>query len=182
MRLFIALEFSRKTRQALAADARAVEQICVKASLTREENFHLTLVFLGETSSERLEDVKSAMDQCRAAPVELTVTGPGRFRQREGDTVWRGAESRSQLRELYRQLCAALEERGFPTEDRPYTPHITLARRARLKDGHTYEELAALPPLSEKIETVTLMRSHTMNGRLTYTPVYRIRLKEEPTG
>ena len=184
MRLFIALEFSRRTRQALYESAAAFSRFCAKASLTKEENFHLTLVFLGEVPPERLPDVKSAMDQCRAAPVDLTITGPGRFRQRDGDTVWRGAEPAGELQALYTQLCSALEVRGFAAEDREYRPHVTLARRVRLQSGHSFEEFAALtPPLRQRIDAVTLMHSHSINGKLTYTPVYRVRLdKATPAG
>lgn len=180
MRLFIALEFSRKTRQSLSASAEVLRQICDKASLTREENFHLTLVFLGEIPPDRVKDIRAAMDECVAPPVRVSITGPGRFRQREGDTVWRGAEPADNLRELYSRLCKALAERGFVTEDRTYTPHVTLARRARLKSGCTIEALAArMPPLSEEIRAVTLMHSHTAGGKLTYTPVYRTTLREK---
>ena len=180
MRLFIALEFSRRTRRALAESAEALRHSCAKASLTREENFHLTLVFLGETPPERVKDLQVAMDECKAAPIRIVLTGPGRFRQREGDTLWRGAEPVGELRALYTNLCQALAERGFVTEDREYTPHVTLARRVRLKDGRSYEELKTLmPPLEEEIRAVTLMHSHTVEGRLTYTPIYRTALKSE---
>ena len=77
MRLFIALEFSRKTRQSLSASAEVLRQICDKASLTREENFHLTLVFLGEIPPDRVKDIRAAMDECVAPPVRVSITGPG---------------------------------------------------------------------------------------------------------
>ncbi len=174
MRLFIALEFSSRIRRALSADAEVLRQVCGRASLTREENFHLTLVFLGEVHPDRVADIRWAMDRCRAAPIELTITGAGRFRQRDGDTVWRGAGPAEELRSLYKQLSAELSAKGFAPEDRIYTPHVTLARRVRLKKGCTFEALAErMPPLEEEIRALTLMHSHTVDGKLTYTPVYR---------
>jgi 2'-5' RNA ligase len=90
--------------------------------------WHLTLAFLGEVDElarDRLAE-RLARAARRHAPVELALAGGGRF----GDRVlWAGVDGdRAGLRLLAGSVRAAARRAGLPVDDRPYRPHLTLAR------------------------------------------------------
>ena len=68
MRLFIALLLDGAARDQLRAMQRALGQRDPGARLTRPENLHLTLAFLGEVPPGREAAVRRAMDQTPLRP------------------------------------------------------------------------------------------------------------------
>ena len=112
MRLFIALELPGDVRERLARSAAGLEKRWVSGRLIPAENYHLTLVFLGEVPEGRLEDIAAAMEACPSPPLTLTVGAFGRFRQRGGDVVWRRVSGGNALFSLQRRLTRELERRG----------------------------------------------------------------------
>ncbi len=93
------------------------------------QQMHLTLFFLGET--DRLHDIKNALSRVVAPPFELTLTGVGRFPKRQKQpprVLWAGIAAEPALGPLHAQVTTALTGIGFEPEDRPFSPHITLAR------------------------------------------------------
>lgn len=176
-RLFIAVPFPWRVQAALEENTALLRRSCVKGSFTRRENLHLTLAFLGETAPERLEELRAVLDGCAGAPLALSFGPLGRFKRPEGDILWRQVNAEEGLFRLQAALSAALTARGFPLEDRPFRPHLTLARRARLAPGESLEALSRqLPPLSFRAEQICLLRSELGGGAPVYMPLYRTKL------
>ncbi len=163
MRLFIAICLPAEARRRLARAARAlIERGGGRA--TREENFHLTLVFLGET--ENLDGAQRALHAVQSAPFSLTVSGLGRF----GDVYWAGVEPSPALTALQARLACALGAEGFALERRPFTPHLTLCRGFRPTAAFDPEKTArAMGALEFSVDRICLMQSHRVQGVLTYT-------------
>lgn len=95
---------------------------------TPPAQWHLTLAFLGEVDGpthDRLVE-RLARAARRHPPVELALAGAGRF----GDRVlWMRVDGdRAALRLLAGSVRAAARRVGLPVDDRPYRPHLTLAR------------------------------------------------------
>lgn len=179
MRLFIAIEFPENIKTALEQSAALVRGACGRGSFTRRENFHLTLAFLGDTAPARIGDLTRLMDDCPSPPVPLTVGHMGRFKRREGDILWRQIKADERLFQLQDMLASRLRANGFPLEDRQFKPHLTLARRAVLKDGVTLRDLSAqMPDLTYTAHAMTLMHSHQLNGRTVYTPLHHTMLAD----
>lgn len=172
MRLFIALEIPPEIRRAIAKETDGLHSLCPRARFVPEENYHLTLAFLGETDPSRLPAVIEAMERCPSPSIPLTVGGTGRF----GDTLWRELRGGGDLYSLQRRLSRELRERGFTPEKRPYVPHLTLARRCRIP-----EDAAPAPALERSFAAVSmvLFRSDLGRNGVIYTPLYRISLKHE---
>ena len=172
MRLFIALELPGPVRRAMAGDTEPLRPLCPRARFVPEENYHLTLVFLGETDPGRLPAVIEAMDHCPSPAIPLTAGGLGRF----GDTLWRELRGGGDLYSLQRRLSRELRERDFALEKRAYVPHLTLARRFRLPDD------PAPPPMPERsfmAGTMALLRSDPGQHGMIYTPMYRMHLDQK---
>jgi len=102
------------------------------ASWSREGKFHLTLKFLGNVPQDRIELVSRAAAQATENSTHLLVkvAGTGVFPKHGPPRVlWIGMEdSRGKLGELQMELERACEPLGFPREERPFHPHLTIAR------------------------------------------------------
>ena len=173
MRLFIAIEFSEDIKAELEKSTALVRNACERGTITRQENFHLTLVFLGETDPSRVQEIIHLMDCCPSPPIPITIGHMGRFKRREGDILWRETRAEGSLFQLQNTLTTGLRSTGFSLEDRQFKPHLTLARRAVLKHGITLRDLSAqMPDLTYTAVNMTLMESKQINGRTTYMPLY----------
>ena len=99
-------------------------------SLAGRQAMHLTLYSLGELSSRYDEAIRQALAQVKANAFTITISGVGRFQLGgEPQLLWAGIESSPPLFALHQSIGTALAAAiGFQREERPYVPHITLAR------------------------------------------------------
>jgi RNA 2',3'-cyclic 3'-phosphodiesterase len=128
MRLFVALTPPAEVVAELQA---AIEPLRVEHNAmrwARPEQWHLTLAFLGEVDETARADLAERLARAasRASPLSLAVGGAGRF----GDRVlWTRVTGDTEgLRRLAGSVRRAAQRAGLPVEDRPYRPHLTLAR------------------------------------------------------
>ena len=112
------------------------------------DNLHLTLRFLGNVEPERLERLAASLRGVSFAPFGLGLDGVGSFgRSSAVRVVWLGVgEGQSQLASLAAEVEKRCADLGFEPEERPYNPHLTLAR-ARDRGGAKLPDLPAPPAL-----------------------------------
>jgi 2'-5' RNA ligase len=117
--------------QALGGDLKPVEV----------ENIHLTLKFLGNVSTPRLADVKSSLKQLTFPSFSAEIKGAGAFPNlNHMNVIWVGVdEGWSQVEQIYEQVEKLLSSLGFSRENRPFSPHITIAR---VRSGRKRDEIA----------------------------------------
>jgi 2'-5' RNA ligase len=171
IRLFIAINFNEEVIDKIFRIQSKLKRYAVKGNFTRKENFHLTLVFIGET--DNLAAVKGVMDRISADPFTITIAGLGKFKRRGGDIYWLGIDRTKELTDLYSQISSELYSLGFDIEKREYKPHLTLGREVILQrnfDEKTFSE--KLSPISMEVSRISLMKSERINGKLTYTEIY----------
>lgn len=177
MRLFFAIGFSGAVKDALCAAMERMRVCCAQGRFTPRANLHLTLVFLGEVPSERLPDAREAMEEVSAGSFALQIGGMGCFRQRGGYLYWAGVERSAPLLFLYNTLCEKLQTHGFRFDERPYRPHLTLARQVVLKDDCDRSALT-VPVVQTRAESFSLMLSERRDGRTVYTEICGRQLQE----
>jgi 2'-5' RNA ligase len=170
MRVFFAVRLSEEIQDRLCSVLHRLRPCCAKGRFTPRENLHVTLVFLGETAPERLPETRAAMEAVSAEPFSLHIGGMGCFRRSGGDLYWAGVERSAPLCRLYDSLCGELQKRGFPTDDRPYRPHLTLVRQAVLSEGCDRGAFV-VPAMRMKVEKFSLMKSEQAGGRRLYTEI-----------
>ncbi|MDP2840106.1 MAG: RNA 2',3'-cyclic phosphodiesterase, partial [Syntrophales bacterium] len=119
----------------------------------RPEGIHLTLKFFGDVPENAVADISAVAGPAAAAvgPFELAIGGAGVFpdpiRPR---VVWLGMNGEvARLVAFQQRLERALGETGFPPEERPFRPHLTLGRVKSPKG------LTGIAEALEKGETVT---------------------------
>ena len=129
MRLFVALDIDDSIRQRLARFLDGVHGFAPDARWVRPESLHVTLKFIGEKPGEMLEPIKSGLAKIQGETVDLAFRGYGFFPAPKSARVfWIGMEAGAQLATLAANVDRALSVLGIPQEDRPYSPHLTLAR------------------------------------------------------
>ena len=130
MRLFIALEIPPEIRDVLAVFLEEWRGIAPRVKWVRAENLHVTLKFLGETEGSKLDEIESELSTIRSShPVTLEFSGLGFFpNERRPRVFWAGMQSSPNLRPIAVGIDRGLHKLGFPLDDRPFTPHLTLAR------------------------------------------------------
>ncbi|MDQ3824707.1 MAG: RNA 2',3'-cyclic phosphodiesterase [Actinomycetota bacterium] len=132
MRLFVALTPPEDVVDALRTTTVALRELAPELAAqlrwTRPEQWHLTLVFLGEVSDQVVSELTRRLNRAAARhpPLSLSLGGGGRFGHR---VLWTGVHGdRDGLRRLAGSAAAAALRCRLPVEDRPYRPHLTLAR------------------------------------------------------
>ena len=170
LRLFVALGVDRSARREIVRLQGTLWEEGSKG-LTRPENLHLTLAFLGEMSSGRLDDIRWAMDKVRMEPPELIFDRLGVFRQSGGEIWWLGIKRNQTLEELQYRLTDNLAYKGFRLEERTFIPHLTLSRRSQPKHYPKKEHLDK--PIRSHVPSICLMQSHQVDGKRVYTELYR---------
>ncbi len=111
-----------------------------------EGQLHFTLKFLGETEEERVVAARAATVRAAAsASFRLVLQGLGAFPPRgPARVLWAGCgEGAVELSALARAVEEAFVAEGFPREERPFSPHLTVAR---VKDPDAGRRLARLLP------------------------------------
>ena len=134
MRLFVALNLPDRVREALWAAAAPLRELGLAVKWVRPEGIHLTLKFLGEVSEGREPDLRAALGRAAAGgrALSLVVSGFGAFPGLDRPRViWAGLEADPEILALQHRVEEQFVPLGFPREDRPFRPHLTLGRAAR---------------------------------------------------
>ena len=162
-RLFIALTLDHEDELKAARDR--LKSLTLGGTFTSDENLHITLAFLGETDETLIPVLSQTINDLRLTePLSLHFTRYGSF----GKELWfldPGPVPR--LASLSSYLKRAVARLGAPVDHKPFRAHLTLARRAPLKDGATLPHV----DLACQGTGVTLFWSHREDGRLIYTPL-----------
>jgi RNA 2',3'-cyclic 3'-phosphodiesterase len=189
-RLFVAVPLAEAARAAVEELVVGVRDRLAAAGVqadsragvrwVRTDGLHLTLRFLGPTPLDQVDAVAAAAAQTATeaaqAPFEVVIGGAGAFpspgRPR---TLWLGIERGA---DELAALAAALDERlvplGWPPEDRPFRPHLTLARADGRRAGPATAQalIEAAAPLRVPFEAdrLVLFESVTGGGPARYLP------------
>jgi RNA 2',3'-cyclic 3'-phosphodiesterase len=130
VRLFVAIEIPQEIRNTLAAFIKELRSIAPQAKWIRAENLHVTLKFLGNSNEQKLAALENALSAIRSSnPVSLQFRGLGFFpNPKRPRVLWAGMTSSPNLSTIAYDIDHAAHNLGFPLEDRPFAPHLTLAR------------------------------------------------------
>ena len=96
-----------------------------------EQDYHITLAFLGSVDQERLNLSQRLIEEAISeAPVfSLSLNRLGVFGKMSLPRIfWAGVEKENRLYTIQSQVFKACSKAGFSLEARPFSPHITLAR------------------------------------------------------
>jgi 2'-5' RNA ligase len=157
MRLFVAIELSEQERASLMAAQRKLASFS-GVRMTRPENLHLTLRFVGKWPEERLDELKDALGGVAlpTAPLSARLAGlrflPGPHYPR---VLAASVEAPQRLRDLQTEIEQTVRNLGIQPERKPFAPHVTLGRVREPKQAGALVESVARIELAP-----TLIEAH----------------------
>ncbi|MGA3056861.1 MAG: RNA 2',3'-cyclic phosphodiesterase [Candidatus Limnocylindrales bacterium] len=176
-RLFVAVPVADDVRASVGelmvrvAGAPIEERLFGQPRWVRVEGLHLTLRFLGATPDERRAGVAAAVGAAArgVAPFAITLNGGGAFPNPYRPRVlWIGIHAGSgELARLARRLNDELRLHGWPSDDRPFEGHLTLARTDGVAgaDGHARRLMEASRDLQLTWQADRLVLYRSIGGR-----------------
>jgi len=183
-RCFIAVPLSAAFREAIAGLQLQVRDACDAAvgradmlRWVRPDDMHITVRFLGDTPTRKMAPLGELLEQSTADArrVDLAASGVDAFPSaaRPRVLVLKMSDATDVLATLVAQVERGVRRLGFPREEKPFTPHVTLARARRdsrvpsLESALSSQEVAGLGPLP--VEALVLYRSELAPGGPHYT-------------
>lgn len=152
------------------------------------ENVHITLKFLGDVASDRIERigdvVKWAVDGFH--PFTIEIRGLGVFPDpRRPRIIWIGLQLPQEGINLQRSIERALHSEGFEMERKPFRPHLTIGRIKHFANRNQIEQLAWLLSRHQHIsfgemtaKEVVLFKSELLPGGAQYHRLQSFPLSE----
>ncbi len=191
-RLFVAVPLSD---EAVATVSALVEEVRAGTHSTgrrrgrdvrwvRLDGLHLTLRFIGPTVEARIPAVVEAVRAAAAGepPFMIRIDGAGAFpNPNRPRALWLGVgEGGEELTRLAGALDARLVDAGWPASDRPFQPHLTLARSDGVPAGaemaRRLADVARGLDLVSAVDRLVLFESITGGGPARYAPLETVRL------
>jgi 2'-5' RNA ligase len=184
VRAFVAVPVEDPVTRRRLAGARSLLPPVHGARWVPERQLHFTLKFLGEIPEGAVAAARDATARAAGrAPFRLTLEGLGAFPPRgPARVLWAGCGAGSQeLAGLAAAVERAFSEAGFPPEERPFSPHLTLARVRDPDAGRRVSRaLASVPPEpfgSVAVASLVLFRSELHAGGAEHAELLRVALE-----
>jgi 2'-5' RNA ligase len=183
-RVFIAIELPSVVRKSSSDHINRLHNALpdVHASWSRQENLHLTLKFLGNTPVPKIEALSQAAQRAtgRFQPFDLIVGRCGSFPPRgQPRVLWIGIDDPTgELAKLNRALEDECAKAGFAREQRPFHPHLTIARLRKSQGSRRLAELHGEMGFTHQpviASEVVLFRSELLSGGSRHTAISRHR-------
>lgn len=160
-RLFLALWPQAGLQEQLAKATRKLVRASGGRGVT-PHNLHITLIFLGTIDSALRLCVESVAARVRVPAFTLSLRRVGYWPRPR--ILWLAPEETPQpLTNLVTQLREGMTRCGIQADQRPFTPHLTLARKAQRAARTSLEA-----PLEWSVDRFCLVRSHTYPDGVEY--------------
>ncbi|MEZ5925390.1 MAG: RNA 2',3'-cyclic phosphodiesterase [Hyphomicrobiaceae bacterium] len=162
-RLFTAIEVPETVRRRLSL----IRGNLPEARWIDQDNYHLTLTFVGEVDGHQMRAFSDALYEISAEPFELTIDGLGCFGGDRPRTIYAAIRPEARLDALKRDHDQAARRAGLAPDSRKFVPHVTLARLSGASSRMVADFLAdqgsiALPPFP--VSRFALMSSKPGGG------------------
>lgn len=170
IRVFFAIFPNEFVQKQLAHQAEILEPTCGGRQV-RTQNFHLTLLFLGDVGTNRIAILQQTMKNISAKKFELSLDKIC-YWKRNQITYIQANQFPNELFFLVDSLKTALSEAGFLFDKYIYKPHVTLIRKA------THSAEIDLPiPIKWEVNEWLLIQSKQTESGVDYIPLSQWNLK-----
>jgi 2'-5' RNA ligase len=188
IRSFVAVELPEEAKKGLARLRKELERDEHRfVKWVDPKGIHLTLKFLGNIRAGQVTQVTEAIREASRgiSPFHLEILGLGAFPSvRQPRVLWVGVRGETdKLSRLQQNIDSALAALGFAREERPFMPHLTLARVREGTSGperRAFSERVGATTFDDnypvEVETVKLMRSELTRAGAIYTSLSVVRL------
>lgn len=115
-----------------------------KIKWVKDDKFHITLKFLGDTPNKQVSDVAELLEKSLedTQSFNFLVTGFGYFgNSRFPRVLWLGTKHTKNLQNIQKKVSLALKDFGLPENNPDFKPHLTIGR---VKEFNSMDELFEL--------------------------------------
>jgi RNA 2',3'-cyclic 3'-phosphodiesterase len=186
-RVFCAVELAKTSRDLVLRHIAYLKEAVpdAGASWALDTNLHLTLKFFGEIPQTSVAEISAAASRAVAGlgPFSIRLEQTGAFpKQGQPRVLWIGISDPSgKLSELHTQLENEAANACFDADDRPFHPHLTIARLRQPRHSRT---LAAahrqleFGPEEVAVSELLVIKSELSSQGSKYTTISRHPLAE----
>lgn len=175
MRVFIAIDMkSNAIRDNIIKKQREIIETGINAKIVKPDQFHFTLLFLGEISDSMLEAIKRRVKEIKFEPINVRYKRVGAFpNPMNARIIWIGVNEQSskELAKVARSVEEKLVKLGFKS-DKEFTPHITILRvKNRVNCSHILsdEEFG-----EEVLNEIKIKESKLTSSRPIYSDLFTL--------
>lgn len=179
-RIFVGLGLAPEVRAAVDSYVRSLP---LARPTVPPQNLHITLRFLGSIDEVAFDRLLAGLDTAHwPPPFRIRLRGVGAFPSARRATVaWLGVDDPSGgLSELWWTVDEVCESAGLGHEDRPFRPHLTIARLRPPMDMHRIIDELPVVDLGTTLDAVTVFRSQFGHGGPVYESLERFPLASSP--
>lgn len=168
MRLFIAINFDQDTKSKITSLAQRLKRMNISGNYTKEQNYHLTMLFLGESDNRQLQIAKRAIQDIKINPFDITIQNLSNFSKNILHLKVRPCPS---LNQIHQYLFERLKDE-FSLTSSSFSPHITLVRKPSALPQENNDVFGDILPINYYVDSISLMLSTRENRQLAYKPLY----------
>ncbi|MGH9879068.1 MAG: RNA 2',3'-cyclic phosphodiesterase [Nitrososphaerales archaeon] len=179
MRTFVAVEVASKDAIKNMLDFQNILLSAgLKAKPISSDQFHFTVMFLGEINEVMLDSIKNKLSDMKFDPVQVTYRGVGAFPSFNSPRIiWVGVDDVSgpKLIQIAKEVETRLNSLGFKS-DKPFTPHITLFRvKDRIHDARNIMEHKERTFGDDLLDEVKVKKSDLTPSGPVYSDLFSIK-------
>jgi len=177
-RTFIALESNKELKALMETLIEKLKKIGFKSNWTKNENVHLTMIFLGNISMQQIAKISyKAGERIFGFPTfTFKVDKLGYFTDNGIPKVlWLNVSGGETLNGLYSEFKKSVIQSDIEISSEAFVPHITVGRVKKHPDywDHLIKEIT-FEPIDVPVNSVGLYSSQLKKTGPVYTKLYTI--------
>ncbi|MBT2638425.1 RNA 2',3'-cyclic phosphodiesterase [Bacillus sp. ISL-39] len=162
---FYALELPGKTKGILEETIHSMKEKMPFKTWVHPQDLHITLAFLGNAPEAMIKAANEVLDLNNTPAFKLEINHLGTFGRKDSPRIfWAGLEKSTELNQIREMVFSACSAAGFTLETRPFSPHITMARKWAGEEAFKADQLDAVNPFKKELtfqaERVVLYKTH----------------------
>ena len=181
IRCFIAIEIPGLLKRSIGDMIENLKKPGADVKWVPPQNIHITLKFLGSTDESLLETIKDSLSKKLSpySPFYIKISGIGCFPdERRPRVVWVGTHGSGVIGDVQRDIEAEMKKLGFSSEERKFSPHLTIGRvRSQKRIPEMMKRLDEYRSIGfgdMEVKGITLMKSELKPAGAEYHPLAEI--------
>lgn len=178
IRTFIAIESNTELKNLVIENIEKLKRMGFKSNWTKKENIHLTMLFLGNLSVQKIAEIAYKLgERISGFPTFVySVDKLGYFKFKESPKViWVGVSGKQTLHGLYKEVKSSVLKCGLDVKNEEFVPHITVGRVK--KHPEHWEKLIGsmqFEPIKVPVNSIGIYSSQLTKTGPIYTKMYTI--------
>ena len=174
MRIFIGIALPPNIKNHCANAQQQLKESGISGLYPSFNNFHLTLLYIGECTHAQTEAIIEAIATIECEPFAIDLNQIDFFVKKKATIAYLQVSKSKQLLALRKQIVDLIKTTELKIEIPSFTPHITLAKNFRLKEQPS--TIFALKNQTMLVDQIQLFESKRIANHLVYESIATVDL------